>query len=142
MKLPTRDSPRRWTAPELLGTVPVLHPEIVRRPMGSGAARLALPLKHARWISALRFWLPLSRQRRVELDRHGMATLSLLDGHRTLEDVVELHQQRWKLSWFEAQGMILDFLRPLVRGGFVALVTPPSSSRSPPGQDFSSAKRV
>lgn len=114
---------RRFAAADLLQTIPVLNSETLRTPVENGAVRLTLPLKHTRWISVLRFWLPLSRQRRVELDRHGVATLSLLDGRRTLESMVELHQQRWKLSWFEAQGMVLDFLRPLVRDGFVALVT-------------------
>jgi hypothetical protein len=123
MNLLPHSSSRRFAAADLLQTIPVLNSETLRTPVENGAVRLTLPLKNARWISVLRFWLPLSRQRRVELDHHGVTTLSLLDGRRTLESMVELHQQRWKLSWFEAQGMVLDFLRPLVKGGFVALVT-------------------
>ncbi|MCC7517732.1 MAG: hypothetical protein IT578_00955 [Verrucomicrobiae bacterium] len=114
----------RVGAAELLRMVPVPNAAAERTPLPDGGLRLAAPLNRPSWVTLLAWWLPVSKQRRVELDRTGVAAFALLDGRRTLGEVVELHQQRWKLSFFEARGMIFDFLRPLVRAGLLALVAP------------------
>jgi hypothetical protein len=115
--------PRLGTA-ELLRMVPVPNAAAARTPLPDGGLRLAVPLNRPRWVTLLAWWLPVSKERRVELDRAGAEALALLDGKRALGEIVEAHRERWKLSFFEARGMVLDFLRPLVRAGLVALVAP------------------
>ncbi|MCC7519816.1 MAG: hypothetical protein IT578_11620 [Verrucomicrobiae bacterium] len=63
----------------------------------------------------------LGSWRRVK-GRRGHADLDRFDGRRTLNEIVALHQQRWKISFFEARGMIFNSLRLLVRASLLTLV--------------------
>lgn len=118
---------RRLEIAELLRMIPTPNAAAERAPLPDGGLRLAIPLRRPRWVPLIGWWLPISKTRRIELDRAGVAALALFDGTRTLGEIVALHQRRWKLSELEARGMILDFLRPLVRSGIVALVMPKAS---------------
>lgn len=120
-------STRRLGIAELTRMIPTPNAAAERAPLPDGGLRLAIPLRRPRWVPWIGWWLPISKTRRIELDRAGVAALALFDGTRTLGEVVALHQRRWKLSELEARGMILDFLRPLVRSGVVALVMPEAS---------------
>lgn len=104
--------------------VPVPNAAAERTQLPDGRLQLSVPLNRPAWVFWLAWWLPISKERRVELDRTGVATFALLDGTRTLAAVIDIHEKRWKLSPLEARAMILDYLRPLVRAGLVALVEP------------------
>ena len=110
-----------------LGSKPVAN-EAVRSEQGEdGRVRVTVPLKHRGWSRALSHILPLSTERNVELDVLGSQVLSQCDGEHTVEDLIDWFEQRWKLSFFEARGLILHFLEQLMKRGLIAVIAPADS---------------
>lgn len=107
-----------------LHSVPMVNAAVEIQELESGKKILTVPVAHKAWSRVARHVLPIRDRKRVELDALSAETLTLLDGKHTVEEIVELHKDRWQLSFFEARGMILDFLRSMVKRGIVILNAP------------------
>ena len=107
-----------------LHSVPMVNAAAEIQELESGKKILTVPVAHKAWSRAARHVLPIRDRKRVELDALSAETIALLDGKHTVEEIIDLHQRRWQLSFFEARGMILDFLRPMVKRGIVILNAP------------------
>ncbi|MCG3147145.1 MAG: hypothetical protein PCFJNLEI_00582 [Verrucomicrobiae bacterium] len=88
----------------------------------SGPGQLSVPLRHPFWARWLRLVLPLSKEKKIELDKRGNEILALCDGQRTVEELIDLHKDRWHLSFFESRAMILQFLRQLLRHNLIVII--------------------
>ncbi len=62
--------------------------------------------------------------KKVELDALSAEMLSLFDGKRTVEIIIDLHKDKWHLSFFESRGMIVDFIRRMTERNIVVLIVP------------------
>ena len=89
-----------------------------------GKLDLFVPTEKRGWRRQLRHILPLAEEKNIELDYLGAEFFSLCDGKCTVEEIVDDYMKRWNLSFFEARGLVLQFLRGLMRSGLVALATP------------------
>jgi hypothetical protein len=119
---PTKLSQREWTA-LTLEAVPYVNQtmELTRRRDGSALA--SVPLRRPRFLVPPLSWiLPFSSERRVQLDKMGMALLSLCDGRRTVEAVIEKFAEDHRLTFRESQLSVMQFLRQLTDRGIVAIV--------------------
>jgi hypothetical protein len=126
---PTAEAPSDLAGPAAmlrrqLATVPVLNARAGVTRLSDGRVRLDVPPNERPWVRAARLILPLRRGRRVELDALSSSVLDLCDGKRSVGEIIAAHQRRWRLSFYEARGMILEFLRRLTARGIVALVVP------------------
>ena len=81
----------------------------------------------------LKLILPLSDFKNLELDWVGRSVFNLIDGRRTVEDIIDAHMERWHLSFFESRAGVMQFLRDLVKRGVVALLAP-APEGAPPGR--------
>ena len=113
-----------------LSSVPMINQAVQIERVGEGQLRLRVALAHRGWSRALSRILPLSSERSVELDKVGAEVLLLCDGVRSVEKIIDLHADRWLLSFFESRGMILPFLKRLMRHDFVVLATSPPPNRT------------
>lgn len=107
-----------------LHSVPVRNEAVLRGPSPDGQVRLSVPLNQPAWSRSLRVLFPISKEKNVELDRLGGEIFRWCDGARTVEEIIDLHKDRWQLSFFESRAMILGFLRQLLRHDFIAMVAP------------------
>jgi hypothetical protein len=107
-----------------LRSVPVLNAAVRRETDKDGRPLLVAPLAHRRWSRLLRRVLPIRDAKRLALDPLSLETLDLFDGGRTVAEIVDHFQERWHLSFFEARGMVLEFLKRLVRDRVVILNAP------------------
>lgn len=89
-----------------------------------GARRFAVPLQQPGWVRWVRPLFPISKERKVELDKLGAEVLAWCDGHRTVEEIIDLHKDRWQLSFFESRGMILQFLQQLEQRKLIVIASP------------------
>ncbi len=89
--------------------------------------RLTLPLRQPRWARWLRPVLPISKEKQVELDKLGAEIFKLCDGQRSIEEIIDLHKDRWHLSFYESRAMILQFLRQLTRRNLILIKSVSSS---------------
>lgn len=87
--------------------------------------RLRVPLNRPTWTRLVRHVFPLSSHRELVLDDLGAQVFRMCDGEHTIEEIVDRFMHDWHLSFFEARGMVLQFLSSLLRHTFVIVVAPP-----------------
>ncbi len=111
-----------WTRQTLAG-IPHANRSMQLQRRNNNTALATIPLqKPAYLVAPLKWILPFSSVRRVELDRLGLSVFDLCDGHRRVEEIVEQFAIRHKLSFREAQLPVMQFLRELTNRGIVAIV--------------------
>lgn len=126
--MPPANRQERRSATEVLDqqlrSVPVVNPVVRSAPAPEGRVRLAAPVARKWWVSAASGALRLPERKVLELDPIGAEVFDLLDGRRTIEEIIDAHRQRWALTFLEARGMILEYLRRLMRRRLVLIRTP------------------
>ena len=121
------------TRTEAFACCPVKNREVLEEEVEGGAVVLTYPLVIRPWLAAVAERLGLrSREpltRRLQLDEMGSLTWSLLDGKRTVKDVVDFLCRRYKLNRREAEVATTGFLRELGKRGLVGLRSPHEDNR-------------
>jgi hypothetical protein len=113
---------------EAFAYCPVKNREVLEEELEGGEIVLTYPLVIRPWLAgvAQRFGLqsrePLTRK--VQLDEMGRLTWSLLDGKRTVQDVVDSLCRRYKLNRREAEVATTGFLRELGKRGLIGFRSP------------------
>jgi len=90
--------------------------------LDDGGLRVLVPLQERVWSRWLRLIMPISKDRHVQLDDLGADIIDQCDGDQTLEQIVDRHMNRWQLSFFEARGMILTFMRRMLKERIIVLL--------------------
>jgi hypothetical protein len=113
---------------EAFAYCPVKNREVLAEELEGGKMVLTYPLVIRPWLAGITRRLGLqSREpltRRLQLDEMGSLTWSLLDGKRSVEDVVDLLCRRYKLNRREAEVATTGFLRELGKRGLIAFRPP------------------
>ena len=113
---------------EALTYRPVKSIEVMEEKLDSGEVVLTYPLTLRGWLASLATRLGLqskeSLSRKLQLDEMGSLTWSLMDGKRTVEDLVDYVCQRYKLNQRETEVAMTGFLRDLGRRGLVGFRAP------------------
>ena len=83
---------------------------------------LVVPMRRPWWSRGPVRWLfPISSERRMQLDSVGSYVLSLVDGRRTIENVIENLMQRYNLSFHEARVSVFEFMKTLMSRGAIGI---------------------
>jgi hypothetical protein len=98
-----------------LTAVPIVNQAVQEFPFSSGGLRLSIRLQRRGWSRVLGGLLPLSHEKKLELDPIGAEVFQMFDGQHTLEEIIDIYRERWNLSFFESRAVILEFLRRLGR---------------------------
>ena len=113
---------------EAFAYCPVKNREVLAEELEGGKMVLTYPLVIRPWLAGITRRLGLqSREpltRRLQLDEMGSLTWSLLDGKRSVEDVVDLLCRRYKLNRREAEVATTGFLRELGKRGLIGFRAP------------------
>jgi hypothetical protein len=104
-----------------LASCPVRNRAVTETPLPDGGVRLSVPLAVPPWLVRLRWLLPLSDARRIDLDELGAALWAQCDGTHPVEALIDQQAARWQLSFFEARAMVLFWLQRLMRAGMLGL---------------------
>jgi len=116
------------TRAEAFAYCPVKNRQVLEEELEGGVKVLTYPLAIRPWLAHLTRRLGLqSREpltRRLQLDEMGSITWSLLDGKRTVQDVVDFLCRRYKLNRREAEIATTGFLRELGKRGLIGLRLP------------------
>jgi len=113
---------RRMAVAEFLSAVPHQNTAMKVEPVADGVI-VSVPVRRPGWLVPPISWLlRWSDVRRVQLDAAGTETLELVDGRRTVEDIVETFAESHKLSFRESQVAVTAFMRQLVQRGIVVVV--------------------
>jgi hypothetical protein len=110
---------------EALAYYPVKNSSVLEVELETGEIMLTYPLILRPWFLnlarriGLRSEEPLTRK--LQLDAIGSLTWTLLDGKRTVLDLVNLLCRRYNLNGREAEVAMTSFLRELGRRGLIGL---------------------
>jgi len=134
MKRATVRDVSRLSPERLLDAVPVRN-EAVKPEQRGESLVLWVPLQK-RWFTRppIRWMLPTARQRGVELDGLGQWVWHAINGHRTLEQIIERFADRHQVTFHEARLAVLQFVRMLTAKRLVAVVVRKTDT-SPAGEE-------
>ena len=119
---------------EALASRPVRNREVVEEKLENGEVLLTYPLSLRPWLIALTARLGLRSSepltRKLQLDEMGSLTWALVDGNRTVQDMVELIGHRYNLNRRESEVALSRFLRELGRRGLIGFQPPPHEANA------------
>lgn len=119
----------------LLTRRPLVNAAVTRTPAPDGGVRVTVPVRPVPWRRWVKWAFPMSDGKTLDLDDLGAECLSWCDGETTVGGMIDRMQARWHLSFYEARGILLTFLRPLLKYRVIVLMTPPAEVESPPGNE-------
>ena len=123
---------RGFSRAAALACRPVRNREVREERLESGDLLLTFPLLVRPWLTGLARALGFhNRQvltRKLQLDEMGSRTWALMDGERSLADLVEIVSRRYRLQRRETEVAITTFLRELGRRGLVGFRLPRQGS--------------
>jgi hypothetical protein len=124
-----RTRPASFDFARQMHAVPVRNQHV--RVLEDAPDRLCLEtdLRYSGWRGLLARGLKPSRTRRYELSGLGREVYDSVDGTRTFEQLTDLFAARHRLTFFEARGLLMQFLQTLMARGLVVMVVaaPPAA---------------
>jgi len=113
------------TRTDALNCTPIKHAEVVEVVLETGDLLLTYPVKARPWVAGLarRFGVGSQQtaKKKLQLDALGTAVWHLLDGHRTVRQVVQAFTRKHQLHPKEAEVAVAQFIRELGRRGLIGL---------------------
>lgn len=113
---------------EALACRPVRNREVREESLESGHLLLIFPLVVRSWLAGLARAMGLRGSqvltRRLQLDEMGSLVWTLIDGDRSLADLVEIVARKYRLQRRETEVAMTTFLRELGRRGLIAFRLP------------------
>lgn len=126
-----RDDPGRSRA-EALACRPVRNCEVREETLEGGDLLLTFPVVVRPWLIGLARALGLQDRRvltrQLQLDEMGSLTWALVDGERSLAELVEIVSRKYRLQRRETEVAVTTFLRQLGRRGLIGFRLPREAS--------------
>jgi hypothetical protein len=110
---------------DALKRVPLKNPHVRESRLESGVALLAYPQQMRPFMAALSRRIggsaALNQERKLQLDDLGTQVWDMIDGRRSVQDLIERFAERHRLRSREAEVSVTQFLRELGRRGVIGL---------------------
>jgi len=113
------------TRSQAMACRPMKNLDIKEERLESGVVQLQYPVRVRPWMAAVSKKLGAAKSRtsfrKLELDALGTEVWDLLDGKRTVGELIERFAENHRLAHREAEVSVTRFLRELGRRGLVGL---------------------
>jgi len=124
--------PPRLSLDAQLEAVPVFNAAAKVEFRDDGSALASVPLRFPRGLRWAAERLGWGRSmRNYAIDAIGAGVLARIDGERSIGEIVESFGAENQLAFFEARGLILQYLHLLIARGVVGVML---KSRTPPAE--------
>ena len=122
-RLPHQPEPKNKSAS--LDCIPVRNPDLDEQENDYGELRLSYSVRVKPWFRGI-FKKVAGRQsdiieRKLQLDVLGTSVWRLIDGHRSVNNIIQAFQAEHKLNRREAEISISAFLKELGKRGLLAM---------------------
>ena len=108
-----------------LAAIPVQNSEVTVEVSSSGLILIRYPVTlrpwMARWLKRLKGASPQIRYRKLQLDNLGTDVWKMIDGKRTVQDIIDKFAQIHQLPTVESESAITQFLRNLGKRGLIGM---------------------
>jgi len=118
MSKPKQKIPK-LTRRDILDSRPVRNPQIKWEKGKSGDVRITLPLRRTWWVKILSRIFFAPRERILSLDEIGTRVWNLIDGNRTVEEIIQSLCQELNMNRREIETSLLHYLKQLATRGLV-----------------------
>lgn len=102
--------------------VPIVNNDVRIQPREENAARLELVIRLRRGDGFMSRFMPPTHERKVKLDELGTFVFGLIDGHRTVREIVEAFLARYRVNRREAELSTVEFIRSLAQRQAISIV--------------------
>ena len=110
---------------EALGSIPIKNTEVEEVFLESEDILLIYPVKVKPWAAALlrKLGKPPEQigQKKLQLDALGTSVWKLLDGHRSVKEIIKIFTQQQQVHRKEAEVAVTHFLRELGKRGLIGI---------------------
>lgn len=117
----TRETKQKIDRAQSLKAIPVLNNDVEAREVSDG--RLVITVKHKPvrkgWAAVLS---PKVDYRKIKLDELGTFTFGLIDGSRTVLEIIDIFQKQFKTNRREAELSCVEFMKLLASRYIISLV--------------------
>jgi hypothetical protein len=105
-----------------MGSRPIRNPAVEVERIEGGGMKAKIGRRRDWWIRLLSAFLPIPRERLIELDAAGEQVWDLCDGEQSLKAMIAIFQEQHKLTRVEAEWSLRTYLRDLGKRGLVGFV--------------------
>ncbi len=123
--LKNHPTPSQLTKPQALTLTPVKNIESSEKTLDSGVVVIQYPVTMrpwmAKWIQRFKGPSPQIGSRKLQLDSLGTEVWKMIDGKRTVRDIVDAFAETHQLDGREAEVAVTQFLRNLGKRGLIGL---------------------
>ena len=117
----------RLSKQSALAAIPVQNSEVTTEITASGNILIQYPITMrpwmAKWLQRFKGTSPQIRFRKLELDNLGTGVWEMIDGKRTVQDIIDKFAQIHQLQVAESESAITQFLRDLGKRGLIGMRT-------------------
>ncbi|RLI37360.1 hypothetical protein DRO55_01495 [Candidatus Bathyarchaeota archaeon] len=106
---------------EFLKLKPVRNPALKWEKNEKGEVTIRIPIKSKGFAAKI---LPTVKERRIRLDQVGSFVWELCDGKRTVKDIVDLLNKRYKLLPYEAELSLNTYFNQLSKRRLLGFILP------------------
>ena len=110
-----------------LAAIPVQNSEVTTQITASGHILIRYPVTMrpwmAKWLQRFKGTSPQIRFRKLQLDNLGTDVWQMIDGKRTVQDIIDQFGQIHQLQSAESESAITQFLRDLGKRGLIGMRT-------------------
>jgi len=82
---------------------------------------IEVDLKYPGFKGVLSKFLPVRSRRRFQLEGIGLDVYKMIDGKKTFEELIDEFAGMHKLTFFEARGFLMEYVRSLAQRGLVVI---------------------
>lgn len=122
---------------QALACIPVKNPRISEDDNGSGEVCLTYQVQVKPWFQGIYQRFSSRRDtvmdRKLQLDALGTAVWRMIDGQRTVREIIDAFQTTHRVNRREAELSVSTFLKELGKRGLLAMRAGKISPSSPPG---------
>lgn len=130
--MPADPAIRRRALETQLALRPMRNAHALVEPTTEGREiHVRVPLQYSAPLRLLRGWLSVRDHKTYALDPFSRCIWDLIDNYRTVGQIADALAQQQQLSFFEAYGLVTQFLAQLSRRGIIAMVAPDRTISNP-----------
>ncbi|MFX0013146.1 MAG: PqqD family protein [Promethearchaeota archaeon] len=112
------------TEDEFLKLRPIISPYVSQKKKTADDLLLELDLREFKKRSIIRRFLPTPDTKKILLDKLGMDVFLLCDGKRKVIDIIEIFQEKYRLTSTETKISIKKYLMSLTERHLVGFIIP------------------
>ena len=118
-----------FTRDDVVKSRPVRNSLIKWEKSESGEISLVIPQKNTLWVRSVSKVFMLPKSRVVALDEVGSFVWTMCDGHNSMDGIMKMLSNKYKLTRKEAETSLLAYFRLLGKRGMNGFAMPDKSRR-------------